>query len=145
MTRIILEGYILVYSGRNAKLVWPQIVERTASVSEPFFLQNSGSRFTKVSKAPVKLQRKYLCPEINNRQARKSVEMYVQCFCEEQSSAMATFLCHSKTTSDKLYVVGANEKAADSYSLVLRMNNYYKSNPRTATTSNFFRRRQQYC
>ena len=47
MMRNIL-GYIFYYFGRYAKFVWPQIVERTASVSEAFFLQNSGSQFTKV-------------------------------------------------------------------------------------------------
>ena len=137
MARIILEGYILNYFERYTKFVRPQNVERTASVSKAFFLQNNGTQFTKVSEAPVKLQREYICPEINNGQARKSVETYVQCCSVEQTSAMATFLCHTKTTRDKFYVVGANEKAADSYRLLLRMNNFYKSNPRTSITGIF--------
>ena len=137
MARIILEGYILNYFERYTKFVRPQIVERTASVSKAFFLQNNGTQVTKVSEAPVKLQREYICPEINNGQARKSVETYVQCCSVEQTSAMATFLCHTKTTRDKFYVVGANEKAADSYRLLLRMNNFYKSNPRTSITGIF--------
>ncbi|MES9880768.1 MAG: hypothetical protein ABW185_07795, partial [Sedimenticola sp.] len=102
--RIVLDDQLLNVFETYHRYVRQAIVNATNSTTEGFFLQNDGSRFTKFSEAPVKLQQWAKLPTTyTSACARKSYETYNQFMSEKLQKDMAGFMCHSERTRDSDY------------------------------------------
>ncbi|MES9879778.1 MAG: SET domain-containing protein-lysine N-methyltransferase [Sedimenticola sp.] len=104
IARVVLDEYLIPVFESYHRYVRQRIVITTNCTSEAFFLQNDGSKFTKFSEAPVKLQQAAKLPtKYTSADARKSFETYNQKMGVNAQKDMADFMCHSERTRNSDY------------------------------------------